>query len=93
MTSFFAEFVHTDNGVTCSDSGFIDLSTAQECSGAVSYAKNFNSEAHYQFEGSFSGIPKGCIMHESGQIFFNTHTTGGRKSSYSSICNNGNTQF
>ena len=30
MKSFFAEFAHTDNGVTCSDSGFIDLSTAQE---------------------------------------------------------------
>ena len=93
MTLFLAEFFHTDNGVTCLDVGFNDLSTAQECSGAVSYAKNFNSEAHYVGEGSYSGIPKGCAMHDGGYIYFNIHPTGGRQSSYSSICNNGNTQF
>ena len=91
MTLFFAEFVHTDNGVTCSERGFKDLSTAQECSDAVSYAKTFNSEAHYRKEGSLKSYPKGCYILGAGNMVFNTHSTGGRQPSATSICKKGNT--
>ena len=87
----FAEFVHTDKGATCSDSGFMDLSTAQECSGAVTYAKSFNSKAYFDVDGSWSRYPKGCFISESsGYMYFNTHSTGRRKSTTISICRNGN---
>ena len=86
-----AVFVHTDKGVTCSDRGFTDLSTAVECSGAVSYAKSFNSDAHYQSEVNWSTSPKGCIINHSGSMYFNTHLTGDRNNLYSSICKKGNT--
>merc|ERR1711997_945062 len=72
------KFVHTDRGVTCSDSGFVALSTAQECSGAVSYAKLFNSKARYQSEGSRSNDPKGCYIFDSGKMYFNKHPTGAK---------------
>ena len=91
MTSFLAVFVHTDKGVTCSDRGFTDLSTAQDCSGAVSYAKSFNSDARYQSEVYLSTSPKGCIIYHSGSMYFNTYATGDRNNSYSSICRKGNT--
>ena len=93
MTYFFAEFVHTDNGFTCSASGFVELSTAQECSGAVSYAKLFNSKARYQSEQGWSSEPKGCSILDEGSMYFNTHTTGGNNShiSRTSICKKGNT--
>ena len=91
MTSFFAEFVHTDNGVTCSDSGFRDLSTAQECFGVVSYAKTFNSNARYVGKQSTTRRPKGCYIWGSGKVYFNTHPTGGSYSSVTSICRTGNT--
>ena len=90
MTSFFAEFVHTDNGFTCSDSGFRDLSTAQECSGAVSYAKSFNSDAQYLYDGSWESLSKGCYIWSNGGMYFNTHSTGERHSSTASICTKGN---
>ena len=93
MTLFFAEFVHTDNGVTCSERGFKDLTTAQECSDAVSYAKSFNSKANYRFEVEFDLNPKGCYMELSkkyprleGFMYFNQHSTGSRCSSCISIC-------
>ena len=91
MTSFLAELVNTDKGVTCHDSGFIDLSTAQECSGAVSYARTFNSKAIYKSETSSNILPKGCfINNDGGEMFFNTHT-GGSWPFSSSICRKGNT--
>ena len=94
MPSFFAEFVHTDNGVPCSDSGFMDLSTAQECSSTVSYATSFNVKANYQNSLSTVYYPKGCFILDMGNIYFNTHSTGGRQyaSDYASICRKGNTQ-
>ena len=95
MTSFFAELVHTDNGVTCSDSGFMDLSTEQDCYGAVSYAKSFDSRAYYSHAASKDWNPKGCIIsQDNGFMYFNTHSTGGRQyaSDYASICRKGNTQ-
>merc|ERR1712242_296468 len=39
------EFVHTVNGVTCSDYGLMDLAHPQECSAAVNHAKSFNDKA------------------------------------------------
>ena len=92
IMSFFAGFVHTERGVTCSDSRFIELSTAQECKLlGLTYAKSFNSKAYYRSEGSWSHNPKGCYIYDSGTMHFNTHSTGGSKSSTMSICRNGNT--
>ena len=91
MTSLFSEFFHTDNGVTCSNSGLKDLSTAQECSGAVSYANSFNSNARYISELYGANYTKGCIITDGGDMYFNTHSIGGSSSSYSSICLKGNT--
>ena len=96
MTSFFVGFFHTDIGVTCSEGGFNDLSTAQECSATVSYAKNFNNRAHYYGEISLSEGAKGCVMskHPVGTIYFNSHPTGGRNlTGFISICKNGNKEF
>ena len=95
IKSFFAGFVHTERGATCSDSRFIDLSTAEECSGAVSYAKSFNSKASFKEEGSWSYNPKGCYIYDSGNMYFNTNTnsTESGKSTTISICFNGNTSF
>ena len=90
MTLFFAEFVHTDNGVTCSESGFKDLSTSQECSDAVSYAKTFNGNAHYNLQGSWTSVPRGCYILTSGSMFYNTHSIGEKDSSAASICTKGN---
>ena len=91
MKLFFAELVHTDNGVTCSERGFKDLSTAQECSDAVGYAKTFNSKAIYRNEGSWSNNPKGCYIWTDGVMHFNTHSIGERQSSTASICTKGST--
>ena len=96
ITSFFAGFVHTNKGVTCSDSSLRDLSTAEECSGAVNYAKSFNSKAKYYTSGSWSNLPKGCYIYDyidSGNMYFNTHSTGGKSDSRTetSICRKGNT--
>ena len=91
MTSFFAEFARTDNGLSCSDSGFRDLSTEQECSGAVSYAKSFNRGARYNYVYSSIERPKGCYIWGDGAMYFNAHPTGGSSSSVASICGKGNT--
>ena len=91
MSSFFAGFFHTYKDVTCSESGFMDLSTAQECSGAVSYAKSFNINAGWRFQGNWNGLPKGCIIADGGYVYFNTHSTGGRSNEYASICRKCNT--
>ena len=90
ITSFVAEFVHTEKGFTCSESGFKDLYTAQECSDAVNYAKSFNSEALYEFDVHFGHIPKGCYTFDWRSFFFNTHPTGEGSSSTTSICRKGN---
>ena len=91
MKFIFAEVAHTDNGVTCSERGFKDLSTAQECSDAVSYAKTFNGNANYWNEESSSNYPKGCYIFTSGNMFYNTHSIGEKDSSAASICTKGNT--
>ena len=91
MTSFFAEFVHTSDGVTCSDSGLMDLSTEEECSGAVDYAKSFYSNARYMNAVRWTNEQKGCFIFYSGKIYFNTHPTGGRQDIVTSICKRGNT--
>ena len=93
MTSFLAELVHTDKGVTCHDGGFIDLSTANECAGAVGYARTFNSKALYKYETSSIILPKGCFIDdESGEMYFNTDT-GGKWYFSNSICRKGKAQF
>ena len=91
MKSFFAEFVHTEKGVTCSDSGFLDLYSAEECSSAVNYAKSFNGNARYKGVFSSSISHKGCAIYDSGNMYFNPHSTGGRRSDESSICRKGTT--
>ena len=102
MTSFFAEYVHTDQGATCIDvDGFMYLSTAQECKDAVSYAKTIaNSQgapfAHYEHDLDSTAYPKGCIMIEEsimrGSMYFNSHPLGGGDYSvYRSICKKRNT--
>ena len=93
MTSFFAELVHTGNGATCSDAGFMDLSTAEECSGsdAVNYAKSFDGNAHYKNVLSDGYAHKGCYMHDNGEMWFNTHITGRRRSDIFNICRKGST--
>ena len=93
MTSFFAGLVHTEIGVTCSDSGFVDLSTAQECSGAVSYATSFNNNARYDGDVSEDYFPKGCYIWPLGDMFFNSHSTGGVSAgdTFRSICRKGKT--
>ena len=84
-----AELIHTSNNVTCSDIGLLDLSTAQECVGAVDYAKSFNNRAFYGQEVSDGDKPKGC--YDLGyEMSFNTHSTGKRISSAKSICKKGN---
>ena len=93
MKSFFAEFVHTEKGVTCSDRGFIDLSHQQECAAAVSHAKSFNSKAIFMSQTDHSDRHKGCFIYDSGAVWFNTHDTGSRSSYVTSICKIGNTQF
>ena len=97
MVSFFAELVHTGNGVTCSDSGFMDL-TKEECAGAVNYAKSNKSNFNYAYFNSvhsWSTVPKGCVISDYdnhiNHINFNTHSTGGKSAVYSSICKKGNT--
>ena len=91
MTSFFAEFLHSyKKGWSCTDMGLAHLSTAEECSGAVNYAKSFNGNAHYVRSGSFSTKLKGCFIDDSGAMFFNTHSTG-RHSEDNNICRKGNT--
>ena len=102
MTSFFAEYVHTDQGATCIDvDGFRYLSTAQECKDAVRYAKTIpNSQgapfARYEHELDTTAYPKGCIMVEEsimrGSMYFNSHPLGGGDYSvYRSICKKRNT--
>ena len=102
MTSFFAEYVHTDQGATCIDvDGFMYLSTAQECKDAVSYAKTIaNSQgapfARYEHDLDSTAYPKGCIMIEEsimrGSMYFNSHPLGGGDYSvYRSICKKRNT--
>ena len=94
MTSFFAEFATTDEGLSCSDSGFRDLSTAQDCSRAVSYAKSFNSKATWLRTTDNPTNHKGCFIYDTkytGYMYFNTHSTGGRSHSIdTSICRIGN---
>ena len=84
----------------------MDLSS-EECSGrvsaptfsgavsAVKYATSigFYPLARYGGEGSWSWNPKGCYIHDSGTMYFNTHSTGGVPSIFTSICSKGNTYF
>ena len=93
MTSFFAEYVHTDKGVTCSDSGYMELSTPQECLDTVNYAKSFNSKAIFMAREDNLNRHKGCWIHDSGHVWFNAHVTGSRSSFVTSLCKKGNTQF
>ena len=93
LTSFFAELVHTGNGATCSDAGFMDLSTEEECSGsdAVNYAKSFDGNAHFQGVLWNDYNHKGCFMYDNGVMRFNTHNTGGREPDNFNICRKGST--
>ena len=89
----FSELVHIDDGVKCPDSGFMDLSTARECSDAVGYAKSFNSHASYEGEGCWVTKPSGCSIHDAGDINFNNCSDGYWPSYYRTICKKGNRSF
>merc|ERR1711936_385695 len=80
------EFVHTVNGVTCSDYGLMDLAHPQECSAAVNHAKSFNDKAIFMSRTDHEDRHKGCFIYDSGAIWFNTHDTGSRSSYVTSIC-------
>jgi hypothetical protein len=70
-------FVHTDRSEHCSDRGFMDLSTASECSAAVNYAmSHVHSNAYFGQVVNLSHYAKGCFMGESGDMHFNSHSTG-----------------
>ena len=91
----FSALFHTDNGFTCSDSGFLDLSTAQECSNAVNYATSFNKMANYDQEIFSRYMPKGCVIMDSGNMYFNLHFNeelkyGSNDAVSRSICKKGN---
>ena len=86
---FFAALLHTDRGATCSDSGFIDLSTDQECSDAVKYAESFNDEAIYKKVVSWPNNHKGCLILYSGDVYFNVHPVGRNDEDVRSICKKG----
>lgn len=81
-----AQFVHTDNGVACSERGLKDVSTAEECSDAVSYAKTFNSKALYRRSQPWRTQPKGCHIWTTGAMYFNAHSIGEKHSTALSIC-------
>ena len=68
MTSFLAELIHTDASVTCQESGFMDLSSALECSGAVTYARSFNSKARY-ISDTFSMLNDNQEGHPSSELY------------------------
>ena len=86
----FAGLVHTDKGTTCSDIGLQDLSTDQECSDAVNYAKYFNGNAKYVESGSWPGNHKGCSIYGDGEMIFNRHVSGQNNANTRSICKKGN---
>merc|ERR1711936_300910 len=80
------EFVHTVNGVTCSDYGLMDVAHPQECSAAVDHAKSFNDKSIFMSRTDHADRHKGCFIYDSGAIWFNTHDTGSRSSYVTSIC-------
>ena len=88
--SLFTGLLHIDEGFTCSDFDFQDLTTAQECSDAVTYATLFNENARYVAEGSWHFNPKGCSLYNSGEMYFNSHPTGRNNRETISICWKGN---
>merc|ERR1711936_1562479 len=83
------EFVHTVNGVTCSDYGLMDVAHPQECSAAVDHAKSFNDKSIFMSRTDHADRHKGCFIYDSGAIWFNTHDTGSRSSYVTSICKKG----
>ena len=85
-----AGLVHTDKGITCLDSGLMDLLTEQECSIAVHYAKSFNGNAQHIHSGSWTRKPKGCSIYDDGKMYFNTHSSGNNNANTRSICKTGN---
>ena len=89
------QLVHTpDKWHTCSDSGLKQLTNEQECLDAVKYAKSFNKHAYYRETEFTSYKPKGCIIYDNGEMYFNSHPTGGdTKGSTNGICRKGNGQF
>ena len=85
--------IHTDKGFMCLDMGLIDLTSAQECSDAVTYATSLHINATYVYGGLWSGYPKGCIINDHGHMYFNSHPTGAKDSSLRIICWKGNRYF
>ena len=80
----------TNKGQTCSDISANDLYDAIECSDAVTYATSFSRFANYESTGSWDNFPKGCIIYDSGNMYFNSHSTGISASDTRSICKSGN---
>ena len=76
--------------MSCSESGFIDLSTGQECSDAVKYAISFNEKAHFNRKIYGAEYPKGCYILDAGAMYFNSHSSGKNNTKAHNICKKGN---
>ena len=68
----------------------MDLSTAQECRGAVNYAKSFNGDAYFYKVVSWPARHIGCSVYDDGRVLFSTHPTGDNFEHTRSICHIGN---
>ena len=68
----------------------MDLSTAQECRGAVDYAKHFNGDARFYKDVSWPGRHIGCSIYDDGRVLFNKHPSGNNFEHTRSICKIGN---
>ena len=93
--TFITDLIYTNRGVTCSESGFLDLSSEQECVDAVKYAKYFNEYAKYKKSWYRLDYPIGCFIYsdlktpgEYGHMGFN-QAQGERNTNVISICKKG----
>ena len=77
--NFSIEIMHTENGTSCLQLGFKDLTTKAECRTAVNYARTFIPNAFFGVSGSWDYTPKGCFISHKG-LYWNTHQTGSLQS-------------
>ena len=58
----FIVFTHTENGIRCSEKGWKDLETENECRSAVNYTQSFAPNAYFHKSGMWAYSPKGCYL-------------------------------
>ena len=63
-----------------------DLSSTEECSDTWAYATSFNSNANFTETGSWDDIPQGCIIYDSGNMYFNSNSNGITAYNIRSLC-------